>query len=165
MTAAPSYLYTSWTEIAQLYSTTGQSAITSDVTGGDLTSVQTDTIASATDEVLMHLGMEYNQEDMYTSSIVRRICTTIACYFLSQRRANPSLFQTRYDNAVSRLQSLRDGTLSLPGVRRLKDSLPSMSNYNFGGRHPINKIRTGHDSYLPDNSPNEAPNIPQWPYQ
>lgn len=161
---APTYTYTSWDEIAQLYSSAGQAAVVSDLTGGDLTDLQTDVINSATDEVLMYVGMEYNQEDMNTSSIIRRICTSIAAHFLSQRRGNPSLFLQRYENAIARLTMLRDGSLSLPGVSRLKDSMPSMANYNYGGLHPINKIRVGHDSYLPNNTPNEAPNIPSWPY-
>lgn len=162
---APTYTYTSWDEIAQLYSSAGQAAVVSDLSGADLTEAQSDVMLSATDEVLMYLGMEYDQEDMNTSSIVRRICTTIAAHFLSQRRGNPALFQTRYDNAIARLIELRDGSLTLPNVERIKDSMPSMSNYNYGGRNPINRIRVGHDSFLPDNTPNATPNIPQWPYQ
>lgn len=161
---APTYLYSSASEIQQLYGAAGQSAILTDASSNDMLAAQTEAIEAATDEVLMYLGMEYNDEDMYTSSIVRRLCTTVAAHMLSQRRGNPSLFLQRYENAVIRLTQLRDGTLSLPNVRRLKDSLPSMSNYNYGGLNPINKIRVAHDSYLPNNTPNEAPNFPSWPY-
>lgn len=74
-------------------------------------------IARATAKVLMYLRGVFSIEEMQINPWVREKASYIACYLISIRTGNPSLYGAMYEEALIELTQVRNGQLN-PGMRR-----------------------------------------------
>lgn len=68
-------------------------------------------IERATQRCLLYLRTHYREEDLENNVWVREQATYIACYHLSIRAGNPSLYTDAYMSALMELEQVRDGLL------------------------------------------------------
>ena len=69
----------------------------------------------ASERVFLYLRTKFLEEDVAVSVWAREQATYIACYLISIRRGNPSLYTDLYAQALIDLELVRDGALN-PGI-------------------------------------------------
>lgn len=106
--------FTSLSEIQRVFSIEGVNNHSEDVLGDS--TVINELIYRATETVLQFLRGRFDQSDMASSYWVRMKATYIACYYLSIRQGNPSLYGELYNEAMLDLAQARDGLIN-PGLR------------------------------------------------
>lgn len=106
--------FTSLSEIQRVFSIEGVDNHSEDVLGDS--TVINELIYRATETVLQFLRGRFDQSDMASSYWVRMKATYIACYYLSIRQGNPSLYGELYNEAMLDLAQARDGLIN-PGLR------------------------------------------------
>lgn len=161
MTESAPTLYTSRSEIESIFSIMGVNTRVDDdhteavdtawgikCAGASITeeSYLDDIIEEATDYMNQYLLGFYKSTDLANSRWVRRRCSYIACYFLSQRRGNPAQFTTRFEEITAELGMLArgpgaNGNPLIPRVPLRSDNRPSHSNISIDDRFPYSKIR------------------------
>lgn len=127
--AAASVL-TSVGEIQRLFSVEGVSNHLEDYNQSD---VLPEIIQRATERVLQFLRSRYAMDDMVSHVWVREKATIIACYLLSKRQGNPSLYADDFEEAMLDLAFARDGVIDigLPTVHRIIVQTPMMDSRFF----------------------------------
>lgn len=83
----------------------------------------------------MYAGQIYSSSDMVNSKWVRIRATWMACYFLSQKNGNASLFFNRYDQILQELQKVQQQQLPIPGLATSVDMVPTLSNIEHDPRY------------------------------
>jgi len=78
----------------------------------------------------------HDYQQLSLSVWVRERATYIACYFLSFRRGNPTLFQYQYEEALKELEEARDNLIFLDvpqtsGVRPLAYNILHDNRFNI----------------------------------
>ena len=136
------YVYTSRTEIARLFSETAVQLREDDDDDGTAESgVIQDCVDEATDTINLYCFDWYEAAAMSENLTVRRWATLIGCYLLSQRRGNPAQFKDRYEELIARLERIQTGELHVPRLATKKDFTPGVSNYSINDRFRIKKVR------------------------
>lgn len=115
---------TSLEEIERKFSAVGVAEHTDDLI--DNSEVITEIVMQATEHVLMFLRDRYDVEDMIDSIWVREQATSLACFRLSKRSANPAVFRDDFELAEMNLAQARDGQLNigLPTNHRIAVQTP-----------------------------------------
>lgn len=98
-------------------------------------------IDDATSTMQMYAGQIYDMTSLNTSKWVRIRTTWIACYRLSQRMGNPSLFFNRYDEILQELQKVQLQQLPIPELATSVDMVPTMSNVEHDPRYREKTLR------------------------
>jgi len=122
-------------------------------------------IDDATQLVLQYAGQLYSSTDMNTSTWVRIRCTYIACYFLSQRLGNPSLFFSRYEQILDELQRVQQQLLPIPELATSQDMVPCMSNIEHDPRYRERTLRVEPETSTGANSSKQDLSnqlLPEW---
>lgn len=106
-----------------------------------------DVIEEATSEIDFHLLGRYTTDVLSAHSWVRRACSVIAVYLLSQRRGDPAQFTDQYNRVMLRLQQIQDGKKFLPAVgTRHQTEEPAMSNVVVSDHFARKKLRVQDDT-------------------
>jgi hypothetical protein len=108
-------VFTSLEEMQRLMSIDGVDHHTEDYIDPDLAIVINEIIQRATETVLQFLRGRYVVSDMAGSYWVRMKATFIACYYLSIRQGNASLYGEQYQESLMDLALARDGIIN-PGL-------------------------------------------------
>lgn len=124
--------FTSRSEIEKLFGVQGVEIRLDDVP--DCDSVLDFYIDDATLIVKQHAGQIYAEADLATSKWVKIRATWIACYYLSQRFGNPSLFYGRFEVIMRELMDVQQGLLPIPELATSIDIVPAMSNIDHDPR-------------------------------
>lgn len=90
-------------------------------------------ILDASSQVGLYIGQRYTLTDLSTNDFVRSITTWIACYRLSARKGNPTLFAGRYQEILEQLEQIKNGELPLDAATRW-DMVPTLSNIEHDPR-------------------------------
>jgi len=98
-------------------------------------------IQQATVRVLTYLKQRYDTTTLNVHPVPRGYATWIACYYLSQRSGNPSLFYSRYEETMDELQRISTGELPLLDANTSYDFVPSMSNMEHDPRYRDRTLR------------------------
>lgn len=100
-------------------------------------------IRDASVEVYSYLGTLFDDATLAASEVVQLYATDIALWFLCARRNNPipGTVQSRYDDAIQRLQAIRLGQMTLPDAAMSAGTAPSMSNQRVK-MHPYPHVVT-----------------------
>ena len=106
---------TSKEEMERVFSIDGVTNHVEDLTGTDFEAVIDELIIRASETVLQYLRGRFDITAMDNSMWVRMKATYIACYYLSVRQGNPSLYGDLYAEAMMDLAAARDGTIN-PGL-------------------------------------------------
>jgi phage gp36-like protein len=131
-------------DMRRLFSVYGVTAFADhDQDGEPDAEVVNDCINQATEEVGLYAQQWYTPAQLDTSTLVNRWATTLACYFLCQRRGNgpPQSLADEFARIMARLEQIAAGTLKLPGIAMRDDMRPSMSNLRVDRRYPNSRIR------------------------
>ena len=83
----------------------------------------------------------YDPEDLVNSRWGRIRATWSGADLLSQRRGNPALFYSRYEEIIGELQQVTFGNLVIPGLPTRADLTPAMSNLRVDERFMVRKLR------------------------
>jgi len=102
--------FTSLPEIQRVFSVEGVDNHSEDALGDN--TVINEIIYRATETVLQFLRGRFAETDMKDSYWVRMKATYIACYYLSIRQGNPSLYGDMYNEAMLDLAQARDGLIN-----------------------------------------------------
>ena len=159
----PQYVYTSRDEMEGVLSQTGINLRIDDIDVMDSEGVLDSFFYDATlviDTYTQHL---YYSQDLYSSYWVRIRASWLACYYLSQRRGNPALFQVRYNQILEELERIMDGELLIPGLPTAYDITPAMSNVVVDERFAIDKIRV-HPSISTGGTSSRQSLSPRFPF-
>lgn len=136
------YLYTSEDELERLIRTVDKDLnLDDDGDGNAETDALDDVIDEATDVVNTYCLKFYLASDMVNNKWVRRHCTAIACWLLSQRRGNAAKMQKKYDRAIEQLERVFKGEMQIPRLPYRANMDPALSNYVVDERHPVGQIR------------------------
>lgn len=98
-------------------------------------------IQMASVKVLSYIGQRYEVATLRIHPQARFLATWIACYYLSQRAGNPSLFHARYEEAMQELVEIRDGIMPLLDANTRWDMVPTMSNMEHDPRYSDQTLR------------------------
>lgn len=128
MPEALQYTYTSQAEIEFAWSSIGVTLRIDDLSGTQLRDFWLDLIAEATDIVNQYCLHYYSESDLNNSRWVRSRCKWIGAYLLSQRRGNPAVFRERYEEVISDLEKVYNGSISIPRLPTSSDMTPALSN-------------------------------------
>jgi phage gp36-like protein len=118
-----------------------------DQTGAPDTGVVDDCIDQASEELIMYLHERYEESVLATSPLVKRWATTVAAYFLCQRRGNPvpdilaTEFQRIMDPETGLAFQVAEGKRQIPGLPSRCDMRPTFSNLKVDRRYPTSKTR------------------------
>lgn len=104
--------FTSIEEIRRIFSIEGVDLHLDDLDDQEETYI-TELCSQATSRILTYLGGRYDFNDLSSHPRIREIATYIACWKISHRRGNPSLYIAQYEEALLELERFRDGTLFL----------------------------------------------------
>jgi hypothetical protein len=72
-------------------------------------------ISRVSARVYMYLRTQYAESEIQNNIIAREIATYFACYEISIRAGNPSLYSDKYAQGLMDLEQIRDGNLN-PGM-------------------------------------------------
>lgn len=92
-------------------------------------------IDDASSQIGAFLEQVYYPADLAGSTWVKIRATWLACYRLSQRGGNPSLFYGRVQEIMDELNAVKNGLLPIPGLATRADFIPSMSNIEHDPRY------------------------------
>ena len=140
MVATLSYTYTTRAEMERIFGESGVSLRADDL-GSDQATMLDEIIGEATEMVNYHCGLTYEEVDLNDSYLARRWATWIACYLLSQRRGNPSVFADKYEEVLTMLAEVADFTRIIPRLATREDLTPAMANLHIDDRFRTHKIR------------------------
>jgi len=104
---------TSYDEIADVFSSDGIDNHLQDLASGS--TALTTIINRASERCFLYLRSQYKESDVSTNVWAREQATYIACYLISIRRGNPSLYTDLYAQALIDLEQARDGHID-PGI-------------------------------------------------
>ena len=146
-------LFTSLAEIQRVFSIDGVNNHAEDYLDTEFSSVITEIVIRATETVLQFLRGRYVVADMAGSYWVRMKATYIACYYLSIRQGNPSLYGDQYQDAMMDLALARDGVIN-PGLNtpmRVISQTPMMDSrfFNTGRVDPARSTKVYPGQRLP----------------
>ncbi len=156
------YALTSLAEMRRLYGRDAVQMRASDIPSptGPLTSDEVaaiqDCIDEASDECFARIGMWHDISDEATSNNLwlRRRATSIACYLLSMRRANPGQFTEKYERALADMDRVQRGELVIPRLPFKADLAPGMSNVSIDDRYVVRKVRVAEQISTGGSQPN-----------
>ena len=111
----PEEQLTSEEEIKRVFSTDGVDNHLEDLP--DYEDHMNEVIDRATAKVLLYLRGIFSLDDMGSNPWVREKATYIACYLISIRSGNPSLYGQMYEECLIELTQVRAGQLN-PGLKR-----------------------------------------------
>lgn len=120
----------------------------------------------ASSQVQQYCGQFYSAADMETSEWVRHRCTWMACYLLSQRSGDASLFYGQYDQFLNDMQQVANGSLPIPGLATAEDMVPALSNIIHDPRYRYETLRV--ESRTSTGTPNSSKQfrsdsiLPEW---
>ena len=120
--------------------------------GSPDTSVIDDCIDQASGEIAMYLGQRYDVSSLSTNELVNRWAATVASYFLTTRRGNPTPdslkteFMRLMDFDTGIIPRVGRGEIRLDGVAPRADMTPSFSNMTIDRRYPVSKTRVVHQT-------------------
>lgn len=144
-------LYTSRAEMASIFTTLALDTRVDDdrsetVSASEETLLE-ECIEEATDIFNAYLLPFYTDTNLALSRWVRRRCSYVACYLLSQRRGNPAQFADRYAAILEEIQRIAkgpgiNGNPHIPRIPVRQDNRPSLSNLKIDNRYRRSKIRT-----------------------
>lgn len=133
------YVYTSIEEIDRLFSEVGRAYASDDQPDNE--DVLNEVIQRATGRVNQYLSKVFDPINLYQSQRIREIATIIACYLLSIRRGNPSLYSEQYLEALADLEAIVSGELYLSELPRTANAPVTMQNVSSDNRYPFTPIR------------------------
>lgn len=133
------YYYTSREEIQRLLSDDGEELHSDDFY--DNSELMQEIIERATGRVRQYMRKSYDDSDLANSPRIREITTIIACYLLSIRRGNPSLYQEQYVEAMADMQAIVDNILYLDELPRSSNAPAFMQNVSSDNRTPFTPMR------------------------
>lgn len=140
--------YCTLADMQRLFSTQGVTAFADHDGDGEADSlngstVTGDCIDQATEEINFYLLRWYSAAQLATSTLVNRWCTVLAVYFLCQRRGNPDpeIFQAEFERIMAKLELVKPGGFTIPGLPFKSDLRPSFSNMEVDRRFPANRVR------------------------
>lgn len=131
-------------DMIRLFSQYGVTAFSDhDADGVDDEGVADDCINQATEEIRGYAWMWYSDTQLATSTLVNRWATTLAVFFLCQRRGNPvpDSLQAEALRIFELLQKVAEGNYRIPGLALRGDLRPSMSNVTIDRRYPVSTVR------------------------
>lgn len=139
-------LLTSQTEIEQLF---GVDAVlyridddeSDAIDAGLETDALNDVMLEATDEVYFHCEGRYTPTNLLANRWARRAASTVAAYFLSQRRGQSDQYVSSYERLKERLIAIKEGRFSIPRMTTAHDERPAMSNIVIDDRYARAKAR------------------------
>ena len=134
------YVYTSRAEIERIFSEGGVSLRVDDL-GVDEALMLDEVIGEATDMINFYCSMNYDEIELESSYLVHRWATWMACYLLSQRRGNPSLFADKYEETIALLEEVYKHIRIIPRLATRENLTPAMSNIHIDDRFRTHKIR------------------------
>jgi len=147
MATAPTYQFTSQDEIERLFSRMAIKLRTDDLAGDDIADWWEEHISDATLRVWMYIHL-FNGDihglpdaTLVNSYWIRRRATWIACYYISQRRGNPSQFNERYLEIIEELEKVQLGLIQIPEIATSAKLIPAMDNLTVDNRHGLHKLR------------------------
>ena len=135
------YRYTSRAEMQRVLGASGIDLRSDDLGGSEDSTMIDEVTGEATEMINFYAGLNYDEKDLETSFIVRRWATWIACYLLSQRRGNPSLFSDKYEETIALLEEVYKFNRIIPRLPTREDLTPAMSNVHIDDRFRTHKIR------------------------
>jgi hypothetical protein len=104
---------TSKSEIEEVFSAEGLENHLADLINNE--PYMTRVISQSSERVYMYLRTQYDESQIEINVIARQIATYIACYNISIRAGNPSLYADAYAQGLIDLEQIRDGILN-PGM-------------------------------------------------
>jgi hypothetical protein len=146
---------TSLAEINDVFSVDGVDNHTEDLEDNSAFIVKI--IHQASERAMLYLRSKYSADDCAENVWVREQVTYIACYLISIRRGNPSLYTDLYAQALIDLEQVRDGALDagIPTTARPIVQTPMMDSRFFNPKR-INPLAS--TRMLP------GQNLPKFPY-
>lgn len=115
-------------------------------------------INQASERVFLYLRTKFAETDVAVNVWAREQATYIACYLISIRRGNPSLYTDMYAQALIDLEHVRDGMLNpgIPSKARAVVQTPMLDSrfYHVKRTNPTASTRV-----LP------AQRVPRFPFQ
>lgn len=118
-----------------------------DEDGAADTSVITDCIEQASQEVSLYANRWHTDAQLATSALVTRWTTTLAAFFLTQRRGNPVPDSLAVEFARltappdGMLLKIADGKFQVPGLAMRSGVTPQFSNLQVDRRYARDKLR------------------------
>jgi len=98
-------------------------------------------IQRATGRVKQELNKSFDDVDLQYSPRIREIATIIACYLISIRRGNPSLYSDQYMESMIDLERIANGDLYLSELPRSGNTSVVYQNVSSDNRFPFTPIR------------------------
>jgi len=141
------YTFTSLTEMERVFSESGIDLRSDDFIGSEYSDLIVSIINSATVRVKTILNKLYDDVDIYENIRVREIATYIACYLLSIRRGNDSLYLGEMLQGMDDLQDMVDGDLFIDAPRKSEISV-NILNFTTDNRNPHFPIKVDYLSNL-----------------
>lgn len=136
------YTYTSQAEMALLMRSTDVTLnLDDDGDGSAESGAITQVTDEATDMINIHCLKFYDASAMNDNLWVRRNCTILACWLLSQRRGNAAKFDARAKRVQDILERIGKGELYIPRLPYRANMDPSVDNYVVDHRYPAGQIR------------------------
>jgi hypothetical protein len=133
------HLLTSEEEVITTYSDLGQEFASDDL--HDDKNMMTELCNRATGFVLQYLSKIFDAFYLARSPRIRHIATIVACYYLSIRRGNPSLYDEQYLEAIADLEAIASGELFLAELPRSNSSPVIMQNVSTDNRFPFTPVK------------------------
>jgi phage gp36-like protein len=134
-------------DMQRLFSAHGVTAFSDhDGDGQDDSGVTDDCIDEATEEINLFCKL-YSTAGLAASTLINRWATTLACFFLCQRRGNPvpESLAAAAQTVRERLAFVLTGALTLNVVKSVNTS-PSFSNMEVDRRFPYSRVRVQQQS-------------------
>lgn len=156
--------YTTQAEIQGLFSQVGVMIRLDDLDPPGFKNALEGFIDEATGIIDQYAQYFYDPADLANSTWVRRRCTWIACFLLSQRKGNPALFFRRYEEILDELERVKIGDLMIPGLPTSADLTPAMSNLTVDERFHVRKLRV-HTSISAGGTSSRQDIAPFLPYE
>ena len=137
---ALSSLYSSQDEMDNLLSAAGLDLRLDDTI--EITEIINESVSYATGTIDSYALQFYVETDMENSHWVRRRATIIACWYFSQRRGNPPLYEEMVNQIMEELKLIAQRKLIIPRLPGRFNRGPTVSNYVVDDlRHFQNKCR------------------------
>lgn len=133
------FLFTTEEEMQRLFSEVGVQMHSDDFV--DNSEVLYEIIERATGRVKQILNKGFDDSVLHQSPRIREIATIVACYLLSVRRGNPSLYAEMYIEAMADLESIANGDQYLSELPRSSNTLVVFQNVSSDNRFPWTPIR------------------------
>jgi phage gp36-like protein len=140
----PLTVYCTQAEMERFFSTSGVRAFSDHEDEGEIDpDVVNDCIEQAAEEINAFALHRYSETALAGSTLIKRWCIVLACYFLCQRRGNPDpgSLQSEFERIMARLEQIPSGVFKLPSVPFRADFRPSFSNLEVQRFRRFEKVR------------------------